>query len=498
MENLPQTGDRILRFCVDRKLGQSSTGAIFLANDTDANFPVALKFIPDTIVHADSQEFEKFKREIRWSRRISHPGVCRLFDLHQDAGLIFLCMEFVEGESLQELLSRQGNLAGEHAVDLMQNVGLATYAAHEAGFVHGALKPGKIMLRGGHRVSVLDFGLSGLHQGLALAGKLDANYLAPEVLRGLPSTALSDIYSLGAILYESVTGRRPFEGTASDAIADSIRSGDLDAPSRITPDVTPSLEDAILKAMALDSIARFESTSGFVQGLGNVHTGDAAVALPWEDDQTRKGPWDGNIEKSVQAILSDAGSSRYLLGDSKNTTVLFSSMVDIDSHFDDYGSVSGFERIRSHHDALFPIVERYAGKLIKTIGDALVVCFDTPAEGAGAAIAMQRELDRRNADPARKEERVQIRIGLHSEPSVFRSSQSFGRAISLAAQIGAQAEGLQILVSAETRKGLNPSLHPTFRHSRISFKGEKEETELYTIEWKDPDDESMVSLGRPR
>jgi serine/threonine protein kinase len=157
----------------------------------------------------------RFHQEVRLARQIAHPNVCRVFDIGEADGRLFLTMEYVDGEDLASLLRRIGQLAQSKALDIARQLCAGLAAAHDHGVLHRDLKPGNIMLDGRGRVRIADFGLAALGESLD-AEELRAGtpaYMAPEQLAGSEVTPRSDIYSLGLVLYEIFTGKRPFDAT---------------------------------------------------------------------------------------------------------------------------------------------------------------------------------------------------------------------------------------------------------------------------------------------
>jgi serine/threonine protein kinase len=501
--SLLNPGDLLGHFEIKQKIGASATGIVYLAKDSQAGNMVALKLLSPVIAARAADNFEKFRERVLQIQQVAHPGVCRLFDVLQDKGFVFLSMEYIEGPTLKRLIRLSGALPLDRVVKLMQNTCVAVGAAHESGFIHRDLKPSNIILRGQVKVSILDFGLSAIlsRSDITAASKEIETvlYMSPEVSRDETATIKSDIYSLGATLYECATGRPPFKGDNLAETLKAIKAGQPVAPSQINPEITPSLENVITKAMAGDPQDRFENAAQFVQALSKVSLGEAVAALPWEDDVTRQGPWHRNIDKSVQAIMDDPDSSKILMSRMSDTTILFSEIVGISAFFDEFGGVAGNERIQTNNKLIFQAIERYNGKVLKNIGDAVVSCFDTPAEGVGAAIGIQRALKDFNSQATEQNEKISVRLGLHCGKSVFKNNQAAGQSISIAAQIAALASDNQILISEIAKKTLNPELHPTRPHSSANLHGCDEEFKLFQVELTQPTEEpTPTDIPRPK
>lgn len=245
------------RYRVVNLLGQGGMGEVYRADDLTLNQPVAMKFLPPKLA-SDHTVLARFQNEVRVARSVTHPGVCRVFDIGESEGRIFLTMEYIDGEDLASLLRRIGRLPSGKAAELARQICLGVAAAHEAGILHRDLKPANIMVDGRGRAHVTDFGVAGLAADL----KEDASrtgtpaYMAPEQLLGQGVSVHSDIFSLGLILYEMFTGTRAFEGAT---LADLMRAHSSSAPSRPSTfigDMDPQAERIVLMCLERDPGAR--------------------------------------------------------------------------------------------------------------------------------------------------------------------------------------------------------------------------------------------------
>ncbi len=232
-------------------------GEVYRADDLILEQPVALKFLPEA-VDKDEDALERFRNEIRVARRVAHPNVCRVYDVGEVDGLTFLSMEYVDGEDLASLLRRIGRLVGDKALEIARQLCAALAAAHREGVLHRDLKPANIMLDGRGRVVVTDFGLASLAErveGMEARNGTPA-YMAPEQLAGQEVTALSDVYSLGLVLYEIFTGKRAF---AAETLADLVKQRSqepVSTPSTWVRDLDPSVERIILRCLEADPSKR--------------------------------------------------------------------------------------------------------------------------------------------------------------------------------------------------------------------------------------------------
>src|SRR6201993_2561477 len=209
------------RYRIIALLGKGGMGEVYRADDLTLGQAVAMKFLPEEATTHEGM-LERFKNEVRIARRISHPNVCRVYDVGDVDGATFFTMEYVDGEDLASLLRRIGRLPPDKAVEIARQICAGLAAAHAKGVLHRDLKPANIMLDGRGQVVVTDFGLAALAD--EIPGEEIRNgtpaYMAPEQLAGREVTALSDIYSLGLVLYEVFTGKRAFEAST---LADLVR-----------------------------------------------------------------------------------------------------------------------------------------------------------------------------------------------------------------------------------------------------------------------------------
>ncbi len=282
------------RFRVLRLLGRGGTGEVYEAEDLVLRSPLALKVLrPDA---ATDQGRERFRREVLLARRVTHPNVCRVFDLYEhtvrdeadgDVTLRFLTMELLHGETLAALVARREALPTAEALPLVRQMAAALAAAHRADVVHRDFKSANVMLvasDGAERVVVTDFGLAraleiddgSSSRSAPLVGTWA--YMSPEQVEGRAVGAAADIYAFGVVLYEMVTGRRPFRADTALATALQRMHEPPPPPSRYVPDLDPRWEAVILRCLARDPEERFERVEDVVSALSASTTDATAPA----------------------------------------------------------------------------------------------------------------------------------------------------------------------------------------------------------------------------
>lgn len=245
------------RYRIVALAGRGGMGEVYRAEDLTLSQVVAIKFLPESLSH-DPAALARFRSEVRIARQVSHPNVCRVFDVGEADGITFLCMEYVDGEDLASLVRRIGRLSPDKAIEVARQVCAGLAAAHERGVIHRDLKPANLMLDSAGKIRIADFGLAGIAasiQGADVRAGTPA-YMAPEQLAGKEVTAKSDLYSLGLVLYEILTGRRAFEAAT---LAELMKMREESAPSKpslLVRDLDPLLERVILRCLEKDPALR--------------------------------------------------------------------------------------------------------------------------------------------------------------------------------------------------------------------------------------------------
>ena len=238
------------RYRIVTLVGRGAMGEVYKADDLKLNQPVALKFLPPEL-GMEGPALARFHREAMIARQVSHPYVCRVYDIGEVDGLHFLTMEFIDGEDLASLLRRIGRLPGDKAVEIARQVCAGLAAAHDAGVIHRDLKPANLMIDSRGRARITDFGVAALAREVGAADMLAGTpaYMAPEQLRGEASTSRSDIYSLGLVLYEIFSGRRLVDASSA---AEALLQHANTAVDELSSAVDPAVERAILRCLEKD------------------------------------------------------------------------------------------------------------------------------------------------------------------------------------------------------------------------------------------------------
>jgi len=264
------------RYRIIALLGRGGMGEVYRADDLTLGQPVALKFLPEE-ASRDEALVERFRNEVRLSRRVSHPNVCRVYDVGEVDGHTFFTMEYVDGEDLASLLRRIGRLPADKALEIARQLCAGLAAAHAKGVLHRDLKPANIMLDGRGQVVVTDFGLAGLVDQIPGSDVRSGTpaYMAPEQLEGKEVNVKTDVYSLGLVLYEIFTGKRAF---SVETLPELVRVRSESAPSKpssLVKDLDPAVERVILRCLEPDPANRI---SGVLSVAAALPGGDPLAA----------------------------------------------------------------------------------------------------------------------------------------------------------------------------------------------------------------------------
>ena len=325
-----EAGQRIGdRYTLVHRLGSGGMAEVWLATDEMLGRRVALKFLDERFAQ-DAQFVERFRREAQAAAGLQHPNIVGVFDRGETQNRHWIAMEYVEGASLKDLIQR-GLSVGE-AVELIRQILTGAKFAHEHGIIHRDLKPQNVLVDREGRARVADFGIaragaSEITQTGSVLGT--AQYLSPEQAQGLETNATSDLYSVGVMLYEALTGQVPFEAETPVAVALKQISEQPRPPSELNPQVPPALDAIVLRALAKDPAARFQSADEFLRALDEADASPSAVlapvavAEPVEEEERRpwwRRPW--VIALAVIALLGAAAAAYALTRTSEATVPL--------------------------------------------------------------------------------------------------------------------------------------------------------------------------------
>jgi beta-lactam-binding protein with PASTA domain len=278
------------RYRVQKRLGSGGMAEVWCAEDSQLGRRVALKLLA-TRFAADPDFRERFRREASAAAAMQHPNIVSIYDRGEWDGTSYIAMELVDGQTLKQLIQQRGPAGAGAATDLAIEILKALRYAHKRGIVHRDIKPQNVLLDEEGRLKVADFGIA--HAGAsdmtetgAIVGTVQ--YVSPEQAQGLPVSPRSDLYSVGVVLYELLTGRVPFDGEAPVSIALKQVSEPPVPPSQLRPGIPPALESVVMRALEKDPARRFASADEFI---GALETARRAPARQVVMDPTPGEPW---------------------------------------------------------------------------------------------------------------------------------------------------------------------------------------------------------------
>jgi serine/threonine protein kinase len=266
------------RYELQSRLGRGGMATVFRGSDRVLGRSVAVKVLASTFAK-DGTFVERFRREAQAAAGLNHPNVVAVFDTGSDDGVHYIVMEYVEGRTLADVIREEGALPPTRAAEIAATVCRALSSAHEKGMVHRDVKPGNVLLTSDGGVKVADFGIARVVSGepLTVTGSVmgTASYLSPEQATGSKVDRRSDIYALGCVLYEMLTGRIPFEGDTPVSIVYKHVEEEPTAPSSVNPAVPSALEAVVKRAMAKSPADRYQSADEMARDLRHAAAGSA-------------------------------------------------------------------------------------------------------------------------------------------------------------------------------------------------------------------------------
>jgi serine/threonine-protein kinase len=305
------------RYQVIEELGRGGMGRVYKVFDLKVQERIALKIISPEI-EAEEHVLARFRLELKLARRVTHKNVCRVFDIGEAEGKAYITMEYCPGDTLRGILAKTGELSLKAAVEYARQIAEGLAEAHKLGIVHRDLKPGNLIVDENHLLRIMDFGIARPVGGRLQTGENvivgTPEYMAPEQVDGTGLDARTDLYALGIIIYEMVTGRPPFEGDSTLALAYKHKNEAPRLPAAHNPLVPSVLNALILKCLEKDPAKRYQDAAAVLADLGRIAEGLASTGRSRPFGPRPKAP----------ASSRPAGRARLILG---GTAVLLGSVI---------------------------------------------------------------------------------------------------------------------------------------------------------------------------
>ncbi len=302
-----RTGDKIDHYLIENLVARSGMASIFRATDERTGQPVAIK-IPHPEIEADPVFYDRFRREEEIGKKLDHPGVMKVF-ADGDHSQFYMVMEWVDGRLLRQLMNEQKKFPPERAVKIALQIAAALDYIHGHGVVHRDLKPENIMVDANDHIKLIDFGIAANVGSRRLTfAKFSAtmgtpDYISPEQVKGKRGDARSDIYALGVMLYEMLTGKVPFTGPNGFVIMNDRLLNNPVPPREIDPAISPQLQEIIYRAMERDPNKRYPNAHELIWDLDHQDKVGVAERPELTDWRKRRTPWTRRILFYVMLAL---------------------------------------------------------------------------------------------------------------------------------------------------------------------------------------------------
>ncbi|PYQ29783.1 MAG: hypothetical protein DMF56_08625 [Acidobacteria bacterium] len=275
------------RYKIEQIIGRGGMGVVYKANDTQLDETVAIKTLPGDVMSRSPEDLERFKREIRLARKITHRNVLRTYDYGESEGVYFISMEFVRGYTLAELLDEapQRQMPARASVGLTRQICRGLQAAHEQGIIHRDIKPQNVLIDAKGEVKLMDFGIARMAEASETAAMTQQglivgtpHYMSPEQVQGKQLDARSDVYSMGVLMYEMLVGRRPFESSSLTGVLTAHITEKAKPPIDVRPDIGRAVNAIVMKCLAKDPKERYADAGALLADLDAMQMPAASAA----------------------------------------------------------------------------------------------------------------------------------------------------------------------------------------------------------------------------
>jgi len=470
-------GTEISHYKILKKLGQGGMGHVYLAEDSRLGRKTAIKLLAPEFSRDETIK-ERFKREALAVAALNHKNIVTIYEFGDFHDNPYIVMEFVDGESLRDR-QRRKKLSLEEVVSISRQICEGLSKSHNTGIIHRDLKPENILFDRDGQVKILDFGLAKFRNHENITQKSTRvgtiNYMSPEQLQGNEVDAQSDIFSLGIMLYELFTGSMPFMGDYEASIIYSILHEHPKPVTEFNLDLPETVQNLINKSLAKEKSDRFLTVDELSQELDMLVSHPGTVSLLDKADQS------GSVEELLEKRqnIDRLIESKY----KRPILILFSDIIASTQFFEQRGDIEGRAMVSRHHRQMFPVIKKYKGVVIKTMGDAIMASFQDVPSGCSCAREMQQELMQANQSLP-PEDRIAIRIALHYGKAVIEKDDVFGDAVNVASRVEKFTDGDQIMISQAVFDVIQDQSEFIVRNvGNVAMKGKSGKIALYRLLW---------------
>ena len=406
------TGSVLSGYRIERLIGAGATGAVYLARDETLDRPVAIKLLAPELAR-DARFQERFLRESRAAARIEHPGIVPIYAAGEaDGGRLFIAMRYVAGGDLTSVIEREGRMDGAQALALLGQVASGLDAAHQAGLIHRDVKPGNILIEGDH-AWLADFGLAkhaatvnSLSRDTTFAGTV--HYIAPEQIQGGEVDGRADVYALGCVLFECLTGRAPYERDNDLAVVFAHLRDPAPSVSALREDIPEAFDRVIERALAKNPDQRYATCTELIDDARTALSGGDVVVPPTGAPTVR-----------TFLICDVRGYTRYT---------------------QQHGDEAAAELASTFAELVRHAVQRFEGRLIELRGDEALVTFTSARQAVRAALAIQQAVAETGLPRG-------VGVGIDTGEAVPVGTGYRGGALNMAARLCSMAEPGQVLAT---------------------------------------------------
>lgn len=475
-------GADISHYNIKKKIGEGGMGVVYLAEDKHLHRKCALKLLsPKSGFNEEVKR--RFEREAQSIAAINHANIITIYELGDYNGMPYIVMEYIDGYSLRDLLKEKSKIPLNDAVSIMRQICQGLSKAHFAGIIHRDLKPENILLDKENKVKILDFGLAKLKGSSTITTENvrlgTVFYMSPEQIHGQELEPRSDIFSIGVIMYEMLTGEVPFKGEYDVAVIYSIlneRHKELKDPAIGNPEI---LQKILNTALAKNASERYQSAENFLEAL-----------IAYEDvlhkkNESRKSIVIKDVTHSIADLLEHREKIDEIIEKEykKDIVIMFCDIAGSTKYFEQFGDIEGRAMVKRFTNFAFPVIEKHNGKVIKTMGDGILASFYDPETACQSAILLQNELLAKNAKLP-EEYRTQIRIAMHYGKAVIDQGDVYGDVVNVAARVEKYTDATQIKLSESLYQKISANkIFELMPAGIVTFKGKSEPMKLYRLRW---------------